>query len=347
MGRARGAWSGGPPRDRPPRGRGPRFRAPWELHAAAPARCADRARDPHRRARRRLGGGLRGRPQAGALRRLHDRDRGNRQRFRASRAEPGHDSSRRPASSRRTSTRSSAAISKPPRTRCSEREDLDPPGPLVRRERRRGRGAAVPRQRAEGPTDGVQGDDGRDGRDDGRTESRRPDAAADSRATSSGPTRSRPLPRRCSSRRGSKASSRRRRSSSPPTSWRRASALAAIWQRIQGASTGGTPSGLHGSGIASVKVLPGGQLLSTTTETTIKVTDELAFEVAVEDTGDSQEVRIKVTLTIPAQPDPIVKTATIPHHRPGRDEVGDAEGRCARAVRGADLGQGRRRSRAG
>jgi hypothetical protein len=90
------------------------------------------------------------------------------------------------------------------------------------------------------------------------------------------------------------------------------SSLAAIWQRIQGASTGGTPTGLHGSGIAYVKALPSGQLLSTTTETTIKVTDQLAFEVGVEDTGESQEVGIKVTLTIPKQPDSIVKTATIP-----------------------------------
>jgi len=90
------------------------------------------------------------------------------------------------------------------------------------------------------------------------------------------------------------------------------SSLAAIWQRIQGASTGGTPTGLHGSGIAYVKALPSGQALSVTTETTIKVTDDLKFEVGIEDTGESQEVRIKVTLTIPKQPDPIVKTATIP-----------------------------------
>jgi CARDB len=98
-------------------------------------------------------------------------------------------------------------------------------------------------------------------------------------------------------------------------------ALAAIWQRIQGASTGGTPGGLHGSGIAYVKVLPGGALLSTTTETTILVTDDLAFEVGVEDTGDSQEVRIKVTLTIPKQPEPIVKTATIPIIDPGETKA--------------------------
>ena len=96
-----------------------------------------------------------------------------------------------------------------------------------------------------------------------------------------------------------------------------ASSLAAIWQRVQGASTGGTPTGLHGSGINYVKVLPSGQLLSSTTETTIKATDQLAFEVGVEDTGESQEVRIKVTLTIPKQPEPITQTQTIPIIDPG------------------------------
>jgi hypothetical protein len=100
-----------------------------------------------------------------------------------------------------------------------------------------------------------------------------------------------------------------------------ASALAAVWQRIQGASTGGTPSGLHGNGIAYVKALPSEQLLSTETETTIKVSTQLAFEVGVEDTGDSQEVRVKVTLTIPKQPDAIVKTSTIPIIDPGETKV--------------------------
>ncbi len=100
-----------------------------------------------------------------------------------------------------------------------------------------------------------------------------------------------------------------------------ASALAAVWQRIQGAATGGTPGGLHGSGIAYVKALPSGQQLSTTTETTIKVSTQLAFEVGIEDTGDSQEVRIKVTLTIPKQPSPIVKTSTIPIVDPGETKA--------------------------
>jgi hypothetical protein len=99
------------------------------------------------------------------------------------------------------------------------------------------------------------------------------------------------------------------------------SSLAAIWQRIQGASTGGTPTGLHGNQIASVKALPSGALLSTTTETTIQVTDELAFEVGVTDSGESQEVRVKVTLTIPKQPDSIVLTETIPIIDPGETKT--------------------------
>jgi CARDB len=94
-------------------------------------------------------------------------------------------------------------------------------------------------------------------------------------------------------------------------------ALAAIWQRIQGAAEGGTTTGLHGSGINYVKALPSGTELTTTAESTILVTDDLAFEVGVENTGDAQEVQIKVTLTIPKTPDPIVQTKTIPLIDPG------------------------------
>jgi len=101
-----------------------------------------------------------------------------------------------------------------------------------------------------------------------------------------------------------------------------ASDLAALWQRIQGASEPGTPTGqLRGTGIAYVKALPSGQLLSTETETQILATQELAFEVGVEGTGESQEVRIRVTLTIPAQPDPIVKRGTIAILDPGETKA--------------------------
>ena len=61
-----------------------------------------------------------------------------------------------------------------------------------------------------------------------------------------------------------------------------------IWQRIHGASTGGTPTGVHGTGIEAVKVLPAGKQLSPDTETTIKASTDLAFEVAVKNTGETR-----------------------------------------------------------
>jgi hypothetical protein len=100
-----------------------------------------------------------------------------------------------------------------------------------------------------------------------------------------------------------------------------ASALAAVWQRIQGAAEGGTTTGLHGNQIAYVKALPSGTQLSTTTETTLQISQRLAFEVGVEDSGDSQEVRVVVTLTIPKQPENIVVTRTIPIIDPGETKA--------------------------
>ena len=45
-------------------------------------------------------------------------------------------------------------------------------------------------------------------------------------------------------------------------------------------------------------MLPGSQQLTPTTETTITASPNLAFEVAVKDTGEAQEVKVPVTLTI-------------------------------------------------
>ena len=47
------------------------------------------------------------------------------------------------------------------------------------------------------------------------------------------------------------------------------------------------------------------------TETTIKASTDLAFDVSVKNTGENQEVRIEVTLTIPKGTTPIVKKQTI------------------------------------
>ena len=90
-----------------------------------------------------------------------------------------------------------------------------------------------------------------------------------------------------------------------------ARSMTAIWLRVHGASTGGTPSGVHGTGLEAVVVQPAGTTLSTDTETTIKASTDLKFDVSVKNTGDNQEVRIEVTLTIPKGTTPIVKKQTI------------------------------------
>ncbi len=96
-----------------------------------------------------------------------------------------------------------------------------------------------------------------------------------------------------------------------------------IWERINGsaASGSGTPTGLHGTNIESVKVVPGGETLSTTTENVIEATPDLAFAVAVANGGDSQEVDIEVTLTIQQSPTPIVKKQKIDLINPGETKT--------------------------
>ena len=87
-----------------------------------------------------------------------------------------------------------------------------------------------------------------------------------------------------------------------------------IWERINGSAASGgsgTTTGLHGTNIESVKVIPGGQVLSASTENTVEASTDLAFAVAVANSGDSQEVKIEVTLTIQQSPTPIVKKQTI------------------------------------
>jgi CARDB len=95
--------------------------------------------------------------------------------------------------------------------------------------------------------------------------------------------------------------------------------LVQIWQRIQGkpAAGGGAGAGLHGNSIASVTVLPAGTQLSPSTENTIVASTDLAFRVAVENTGDNQEVDIEVTLTIQQTPTPVTKTQKINIINPG------------------------------
>ncbi len=98
-----------------------------------------------------------------------------------------------------------------------------------------------------------------------------------------------------------------------------------IWERINGSAAsggGGTGSGLHGNGIESVKVVPGGQALTASGENPpIEASTDLGFAVAVANTGDNQEVKVQVTLTIQQSPTPIVKKQTIDIINPGETKT--------------------------
>jgi hypothetical protein len=97
-------------------------------------------------------------------------------------------------------------------------------------------------------------------------------------------------------------------------------AMVTVIGKIRGGGTTTTNTGgLRGTNLVSVKALPAGTELSTTTQTEIIVRTNLAFQVAVENSGDSQEANIPVKLTIPqptGTPD-IEKTARIGFISPG------------------------------
>ncbi|HYY63208.1 MAG TPA: hypothetical protein VE688_01240 [Gaiellaceae bacterium] len=92
-----------------------------------------------------------------------------------------------------------------------------------------------------------------------------------------------------------------------------ATPLGAVVTRLRGVSVSPTAGGLHGTNIVSTKALPRGTELSTSTRQPVVASTNLAFQVTVEDSGDSAEVQIPVTLTITGGTGttPIVKRQTI------------------------------------
>jgi hypothetical protein len=98
-------------------------------------------------------------------------------------------------------------------------------------------------------------------------------------------------------------------------------AMKPVWERIHGAASGQQPPGLHGTALGIVKALPSGVELSQDTETTVTASPNLAFEVSVLDSGDSQEVSVEVTLTIQKTPTPIVRKQTIAIIQPGETKT--------------------------
>jgi hypothetical protein len=86
-------------------------------------------------------------------------------------------------------------------------------------------------------------------------------------------------------------------------------AMTDVWRRVHGAARGGSPTGVHGSALTSVTALPDGKKLNpggTASDNQITASTDLAFQVAVTDSGNSQEFNVAVTLTIQKSPKPIV-----------------------------------------
>jgi hypothetical protein len=80
-----------------------------------------------------------------------------------------------------------------------------------------------------------------------------------------------------------------------------ASSFGIVYQRLKAANTGGKPpSGLHGSTLGSTQAVSGSSVktLTTSTPTTVDVSPNLVFKVTFTNSGNFQEVKVPVTLTI-------------------------------------------------
>lgn len=97
-----------------------------------------------------------------------------------------------------------------------------------------------------------------------------------------------------------------------------------VYERLRPASTGGTPSGLHGNSLVSTVAVSGGKsvTLSRTQPTTVYVSADLAFRVVVEDSGNFQELNVPVTLAIQTRSKTLVrKRQTIAVIQPAQQQT--------------------------
>ena len=90
-----------------------------------------------------------------------------------------------------------------------------------------------------------------------------------------------------------------------------------VMSRLSGASTGGTPSGLHGDKLIGVHVSPQGIDLSPGTASTIQVSQDLSFIVTVQNSGDFPELNVPVTLKIVSGKTKITRTDHVTSIQPG------------------------------
>jgi hypothetical protein len=77
-------------------------------------------------------------------------------------------------------------------------------------------------------------------------------------------------------------------------------------------SSGTVAPGLHGTGVGTVTVKPGGTTLTPGAAAQLKVSPNTTFDVQVMDQGENDEKQVRVRLTITGAGKPIVVTQTIP-----------------------------------
>jgi hypothetical protein len=79
-----------------------------------------------------------------------------------------------------------------------------------------------------------------------------------------------------------------------------ANSFALVLGRLGSTTTGGKVTGLHGSELVSTEAVAGGssKQLSPSAPTTVNVSSDLAFKVTFTDSGNFQEVKVPVTLTV-------------------------------------------------
>jgi hypothetical protein len=86
---------------------------------------------------------------------------------------------------------------------------------------------------------------------------------------------------------------------------------------VERVAQGSTPSGLVGTSLESLTVLPAGEALSPDEENTVTASEQLAFEVRVQNSGDAQLTQVPVQLTLQLAPEPVQKQGTIDILDPG------------------------------
>lgn len=96
-----------------------------------------------------------------------------------------------------------------------------------------------------------------------------------------------------------------------PTAWK------LIVDRL---TQGNTSGGLHGNQITGVIVQPGNVRLSPSEDNTVQASDRLAFQVLVQNSGDSQETQVVVSLTLQQNP-PVRKQQVIDIINPGETKT--------------------------